>query len=32
MFIEFPDTICYLREDSSASVQVLPGWQREGTT
>ncbi len=32
VFIEFPDTICYLREEGFASVRLLPGWEGQGTT
>src|SRR5215471_17403788 len=30
--IEFPDAICYLREEVFASVRLLPGWEGQGTT
>lgn len=32
MFIEFLDSICYLKEDASASVQVSSEWEVERTT
>ena len=32
VFIEFPDTICYLREELFASVRLLPRWEGQGTT